>query len=125
MLIFTFVYEENPGDSWNNKIEIDENLFKRIARDDMTALDELYGITERTMYAFSLSLTKDHQQALDLMQDTYVKILSAAHLYKAMGKPWRGCLPLPETFITLILGRKKEIYLWSRRKSQIANTSPM
>ena len=87
MLIFTFVYGEDTGNSRNNKIEIDESLFKRIARDDMTALDGLYEITERTMYAFSLSLTKDHQRALDLMQDTYVKILSAAHLYKPMGKP--------------------------------------
>lgn len=85
MLIFTFVYDNDTGNSRDNKIEIDENLFQRIARDDMTALDELYGITERTMYAFSLSLTKDHQ--LDLMQDTYVKVISAAHLYKPMGKP--------------------------------------
>lgn len=51
MLIFTFVYGEDTGNSRNNKIEIDESLFKRIARDDMTALDELYEITERTMYA--------------------------------------------------------------------------
>jgi RNA polymerase sigma factor (sigma-70 family) len=55
--------------------------------DDMTALDDLYGITERTMYAYTLSLTKEHQQALDLMQETYVKVISAAHLYKPMGKP--------------------------------------
>jgi hypothetical protein len=78
MLLFTFIYEDDPGQPReNNKkiIEIDESLFKRIAKDDMTALDELYGITERTMYAFTLSLTKDHQRALDLMQDTYVKIL--------------------------------------------------
>ncbi|NLN42355.1 MAG: RNA polymerase sigma factor [Clostridiales bacterium] len=87
MLIYTFVYEEDSGNSHNNKIEINENLFKRIARDDMTALDELYAVTERIMYAFTLSLTKDHQRALDLMQDTYVKVLSAAHLYKPMGKP--------------------------------------
>ena len=53
----------------------------------MAALDELYSISERTMYAFALSLTKDHQRSLDLMQDTYVKIISAAHLYKPMGKP--------------------------------------
>ena len=54
MLIFTFVYDNDTGNSRDNKIEIDENLFQRIARDDMTALDELYGITERTMYAFPL-----------------------------------------------------------------------
>ena len=87
MLLFTFVYDDNPNDNRNNKIEIDEKLFKRLAKDDMSALDELYALTERTMYAYSLSLTRDHQVALDLMQDTYVKILSAAHLYKPMGKP--------------------------------------
>ncbi|NLY85558.1 MAG: RNA polymerase sigma factor [Tissierellia bacterium] len=90
MLLFTFVYEDDPQNGGYNKknpIEIDENLLKRIGNDDMAALDELYKITERTMYAFSLSLAKDHQKALDLMQDTYVKILSAAHLYKPMGKP--------------------------------------
>ena len=87
MLLFTFVYVDNPGESRNYRIEIDEGLFKRIAGDDMTALDDLYGITERTMYAYILSLTKEHQQALDLMQETYVKVISAAHLYKPMGKP--------------------------------------
>lgn len=88
MLIFAFVYSDDfEDDSQHNKIEIDEDPFRRIADDDMTALDELYGLTERIMYAFSLSLTKHHQGALDLMQDTYVKILSAAHLYKPMGKP--------------------------------------
>ena len=72
----------------HNKIEIDESLFSRELQEMMTdCLDELYGITERTMYAFTISLTKDHQRALDLMQDTYVKIISAAHLYKPMGKP--------------------------------------
>src|SRR5690554_7016334 len=87
MLIFTFVYEDDSQGRRGNKIKIDEDLFKRIAKNDMTALDELYSITERTMYAFTLSLTKDHQRALDLMQDTYVKVISAAHLYKPMGKP--------------------------------------
>lgn len=90
MLLFTFIYEDDPGisrGSNNKKIKIDESLFNRIAKDDMTALNELYGVTERTMYAFTISLTKDHQRALDLMQDTYVKIISAAHLYKPLGKP--------------------------------------
>jgi RNA polymerase sigma-70 factor (ECF subfamily) len=87
MLLFSIVYDDNSDQNRNNKTEIDEMLFTRLARDDMSALDELYSITERTMYAYSVSLTRDHQMALDLMQDTYVKILSAAHLYKPMGKP--------------------------------------
>jgi len=87
MLLFSIVYDDNSDQNRNNKIEIDERLFKRLAKEDMSALDELYAITEKTMYAYSVSLTRDHQMALDLMQDTYVKILSAAHLYKPMGKP--------------------------------------
>lgn len=86
MLLFTFVYEDNPTKS-GKKIEIDENLFLRLAADDMSALDELYSITERTIYAYAVSLTRDHEKSLDLVQDTYIKILSAAHLYKPMGKP--------------------------------------
>lgn len=86
MILFTFVYEDN-SDNNRKKIDIDENLFLRLAKDDMSAMDELYSITERTMYAYALSLTKEHQKALDLIQDTYIKIISAAHLYKPMGKP--------------------------------------
>jgi RNA polymerase sigma-70 factor (ECF subfamily) len=88
MLVFTFIMDEQaPEPAKNNSIEIDENLFVRIGKNDMEAFDELYKITERTLYAFSLSLTRDQQQSLDLMQDTYVKVLSASHLYQPMGKP--------------------------------------
>jgi len=87
MILFTIVYDDNPNDKGHKRIEIDEGLFRRLAKDDISALDDLYALTERTMYAYSVSLTRDHQMALDLMQDTYVKILSAAHLYKPMGKP--------------------------------------
>lgn len=88
MLVFAFIVDEQaPEPVTNNSIEIDENLFVRIGKNDMEAFDELYKITERTLYAFSLSLTRDQQQSLDLMQDTYVKILSASHLYQPMGKP--------------------------------------
>ena len=30
---------------------------------------------------------KNHDETLDLMQETYIKIMSSAHLYKPMGKP--------------------------------------
>jgi RNA polymerase sigma-70 factor (ECF subfamily) len=32
-------------------------------------------------------LAKNHDDTLDILQDTYLKIKSAAHLYKPMGKP--------------------------------------
>ena len=87
MILFTFVMDDDPKDSNRKEIYIDEKLFKRIGANDMDALDELYKITERTLYAFILSIVKNHDESLDLMQETYVKIMSSAHLYKPMGKP--------------------------------------
>ncbi|VUZ26397.1 ECF RNA polymerase sigma factor SigK [Acetobacterium wieringae] len=69
------------------KLNIDEAIFNRIANDDMAAFEELYRLTERTVYAFVLSTLKNHDDTLDVVQDTYLKIRAAAHLYQPMGKP--------------------------------------
>ncbi|HZJ98707.1 MAG TPA: RNA polymerase sigma factor [Tissierellaceae bacterium] len=90
MLLFTFVMDDNirePGPGKPNDIYIDERLFERIGKNDMDALEELYRISERTLYAYILSIVKNHDETLDLMQETYLKIMSSAHLYKPMGKP--------------------------------------
>lgn len=87
MIIFNFVIDDQPKSSKTKEIYIDEELFKRIGANDMKALDDLYHLTERTLYAFILSMVKNHDETLDLMQETYLKIMSSAHLYKPMGKP--------------------------------------
>ncbi len=95
MLLFSFVFEDNDKNASNknknsnNKYNniIDEKLFERIGNNDMAALEELYHQTERTLYAYVLSIVKNHDKTLDLMQETYIKIMASAHLYKPMGKP--------------------------------------
>ncbi len=86
MLLFNVIYEEGPKEKSNNP-DIDENLIFRIGLDEVGAFEEFYIKTERILYAYVLSLTKNHDLTLDIMQDTYIKFLSAAHLYKPMGKP--------------------------------------
>lgn len=71
----------------NNYIDIDEDLIIRIGRQDMEAFEDLYYATEKALYAYCLSLTKHHEDALDAMHDTYLKIRASAHLYQPMGKP--------------------------------------
>lgn len=66
---------------------IDERLIERIAEDDMAAFEELYRATDKTVYAYIISVIKNPEDAQDIMQDTYLKIRSAAHLYKKQGKP--------------------------------------
>ncbi len=91
MILFTFVMVDNhnnlPDKDKSNQLHIDEKLFKRIGANDMAALEELYNLTERTLYAYILSIVRNHDETLDLMQETYLKIMSSAHLYKPMGKP--------------------------------------
>ena len=87
MFLFTFVFEANEHIQQNNLNDIDEDLIKRIGNDDMEALDIFYCDTERILYAYILALSKNHDMTIDIMQDTYIKLISASHLYKPMGKP--------------------------------------
>lgn len=64
-----------------------EGLLAGIARGDQRAFSEFYQATDRAIYAYALSLTRNHHDAQDVMMDTYLKIRSAAHLYRPDGKP--------------------------------------
>lgn len=87
MLLFTFVVHDLPKRPNSKELYIDEQLFKRIGANDMDAVEELYHLTERTLYAYILSIVKNHEETLDLMQETYIKVMSSAHLYQPRGKP--------------------------------------
>ena len=88
MLIFCSVIEPHskPVEHRKNMV-IDEAIFIRIAENDVAAFEEFFHLTERSIYAFALSILKNHEDALDVVQETYLKIRGAAHLYKPMGKP--------------------------------------
>lgn len=68
-------------------LKIEESLFVKIAQNDMLALEELYNLTDKTVYAFAMSILKNTQEAQDVMQETYLKIKSGAHFYQPKGKP--------------------------------------
>lgn len=64
-----------------------ESLLARIGRGDGAAFEEFYRVTDRAIYAYALSLTRNHHDAQDIMMETYLKVRAAAHLYRPMGKP--------------------------------------
>jgi RNA polymerase sigma-70 factor (ECF subfamily) len=86
-LFLSMMVLNNAGSAEKQKLNIDEAVFTRIAENDMAAFEEFYRLTERSVYAFVLSTLKNHDDALDVVQDTYLKIRAAAHLYQPMGKP--------------------------------------
>ena len=116
MLLFAFVMDDgpNPRNKNTKEIFIDEKLFKRIGANDMEALEELYNLTERTLYAYVLSVVKNHDETLELMQETYLKIMSAAHLYKPMGKPLAWMFTIAKNlYLSKIRKEKREINMHS------------
>lgn len=88
MMIFCSILDPKSMPAQRQKkLEIEEDIFKKIAEEDREAFEDFYELTERSIYAFALSILKNHEDALDVVQDTYLKIRSAAHLYIPMGKP--------------------------------------
>jgi len=122
MLLFTFVVDDGASKSTTyRKLNIDEGLFSRIGRSDMEAFDELYQMTERTLYAYALSLTKNHEEAMDLIQEAYIKVLSAAHLYKPMGKPLAWLFTITKNlYLSQLRKDKRLIYM---EDQQLSNDS--
>lgn len=66
---------------------IDEALFPLVGKGDIKAFETLYRQSERAVYAFVLSILRDPDATCDIVQDTYVRVRAAAHLYKPRGKP--------------------------------------
>ncbi len=81
MLVFAALTEGRPT------IPIDETLFVRIAEGEKEAFETLYTQSSSAVYAYALSILHNQEDAEDAMQETYLKIRGAAHLYQAKGRP--------------------------------------
>lgn len=64
-----------------------EDLLAALAAGDSDALTGLYEQTRTQVYAFALSILKNHADAEDVLQDTYIRLYQAADSYRAQGKP--------------------------------------
>lgn len=85
-MLFYMVVPDTPAEHVQ-PADIDERLFPRIGQGDTAALEELFTKTERTLYAFVLSILKNPDDTADIVQDVYIKIRESAHLYQPKGKP--------------------------------------
>lgn len=110
MLIFGMVMDDGPiqlNDVKNHAFDLDESLIQRIAHRDMAAFDELYYKTEKILYSYILSFVKQHDDTLDLLQETYVKLMNSSHLYQPMGKPMAWLFTISKNLVISHLRSKK------------------
>lgn len=64
-----------------------ENYISDVSSGDKKALEKLFTLTKSSVYGFALSISKNPENAEDIMQDTYIKLFYNAHTYIPQGKP--------------------------------------
>ena len=105
MLIFATVAYDKPKE--HEISQIDEKLFERIALGEKDAFFELYQQSSNAIFSYALSLMRNREDAEDVMQETYLKIRSAAHLYSSQGKPMAWILTIARNICMMKFRQRK------------------
>ena len=84
-MIFAAVAYDEPQKK--ETVMIEESLFSRIGAGEKDAFCKLYEQTSNIVFSYALALLRNREDAEDAMQETFLKIRAAAHLYVPMGKP--------------------------------------
>ena len=66
---------------------LEERLLPLVGQGDSEAFEVLYRSTEKAVFALALSILRKPHDAEDIVQETYLKVRAAAHLYVPQGKP--------------------------------------
>ena len=110
MLLFLAVTDAEA--SPQSRIVIDEALFPQIADGNRDAFVRLYALTKDLVLGYALSILGNRSDAEDAMQDTYLKIRSAAHLYRPMGRPVAWIVTITRN-VCLMQLREKSRTAWT------------
>lgn len=110
MILFLSIAD--PGVPEQKHIEVDESLFPRIAEGDKEAFICLYDLSRNAVFSYALSILRNYEDAEDAAQDTFLKIRSAAHLYKPMGKPMAWVITITRNICLMRLREQKKNAAW-------------
>ena len=77
---------------------VEECIFS-LAEGNMDALDKLYSLISKDVYAYALSKVTNKFDADDIMQDTFVRIYENAKLYTSKGNPMAWIITIEKNII--------------------------
>lgn len=121
MILFTMVEDSSFKEKKIHDYSREDRLIAEIGRENQDAFRELYKMHAKTIYAYALSMLRNHHDAEEIMQDTFLKIRSSAHLYQSMGKPLAWMLQITKNFCLMRFRKEKK---WSSSEfEQIENSS--
>ena len=80
----------------------------QIANKDADALYKLYELINKNVYSFALSILRNHDDALEVMQDTFVSVYNNANRYENKDKPMAWILTITKNLSYMKLRKSKK-----------------
>ena len=90
-------------------ISVNEKLLMLIGQGDGDALEQLYAAASGAVFAYAFSILRDRYDAEDAVQDTFLKIRAAAHLYQPHGKPMAWILTITRNICLMQLRSRSKV----------------
>ena len=108
-----------------NKIDSQllENLLKKTAEGDKKSFHKLYEILKGPIYGYSLSILKNHDDALDNMQEVFIKVYDSLENYKYQNKPMNWIFTITKNCALMKIRKDKKEQKQEIEKEQIINSS--
>ncbi len=85
-----------------------EGLLQEVAKGSTNALESLYRLTDRAVYAYALSLVHNAHDAEDVLQECFLRIFKSAAFYRCDGKPMAWILTITKNLCRDLLRRKQD-----------------
>lgn len=96
----------------------------RIGQGDRAALADLYQATATPVYAYALSILKNHYDAEDVLQECYVAICRSAVSYTRQEKPMAWIMTITRNLCLKLLRQQKRYAPLEDTCSGVVDTSP-
>lgn len=110
MFLFASI-ADSPTRHW--EVRIDDSLLIGVAEGDKQAFTALYRQAGKSVYAYALSILKNPDDAEDVLQDTFLKIRSAAAHYQPEGKPMAWILAITRNLCLMKLRQQNHLSFYS------------
>lgn len=91
---------------------------KLIAQGDLDALRHVYDQLKDEIFAYSLVMVRNHEDAKDIMQDTFIKVRASAKNYKPGSNPKAWIFTIARNLAYDILRKRKRVV---SLKDQLSN----
>lgn len=86
---------------------MEDYLIKKVAEKDYTALEIIYKETSSIIYSLALSITRNREDAEDVLHDTYIKLAEKAYMYEPTDRPLAWLCRITKNLCLMKLRKQK------------------